>query len=252
LLCLCTPQNPTGTVLNKDSLEQICKLVVEENKRRSDSEKKLYVMFDQMYWMLTFGNTKHTSPVLLNPEMKQYTIFIDGISKAFAATGVRIGWAMGPAHVISRMKAVLSHIGAWAPTAEQRATAKFLQQKDSIEKYLSNYKTEIEHRLKQIHEGFISLKNDGFSVDSIPPKAAIYLTIRFDLVGKTTTDGRKLQTQEDVTSYLLSEAKLAVVPFYAFGAKKDSPWYRLSVGTCKKEEIQEMLGMLKKALSLLK
>ena len=57
--------------------------------------------------------------------------------------------------------------------------------------------------------------------------------------------------QADVTSYVLDEAKLAVVPFYAFGASRDSSWYRLSVGTCKKEEINEMLAGLKNALSKL-
>ncbi len=60
-----------------------------------------------------------------------------------------------------------------------------------------------------------------------------------------------LATQADVTSYILNESKLAVVPFYAFGAPKDSSWYRLSVGTCKKEEIPEMIAQLKKALAQL-
>ncbi|MGZ5287653.1 MAG: pyridoxal phosphate-dependent aminotransferase, partial [Flavisolibacter sp.] len=78
---------------------------------------------------------------------------------------------------------------------------------------------------------------------------AIYLTIRMDLVGKKTADGKVLTTQADVTSYLLQYASLAVVPFYAFGASKDSAWYRLSVGTCKKEEIDEMLEKLGSALA---
>jgi len=95
------------------------------------------------------------------------------------------------------------------------------------------------------------LKNEGFSVDAIAPQAAIYLTIQIDYAGKKTADGRTLTTQADVTSYILDEAKLAVVPFYAFGASKDSAWYRLSVGTCKKEEIAEMLDMLRSALQKL-
>jgi aspartate aminotransferase len=71
------------------------------------------------------------------------------------------------------------------------------------------------------------------------------------LVGKKTSDGTLLQTQSEVTSYLLQHASLAVVPFYAFGADKNSCWYRLSVGTCKKEEIGEMLGKLSDALQKL-
>lgn len=251
LLCLCTPQNPTGTTLPKETLEEICDIVIAENKSRGAGQKKLYVMFDQMYWTLTFGNTKHYNPVSLRPEMKEYTVFIDGISKVFAATGVRVGWALGPEGVIAKMKAVLSHVGAWAPMAEQKATAKFLLQTDAIRDYLVNFKAELSARLNSIHAGFTALKAKGYSLDSVSPQAAIYLTIKIDLVGKTTAAGVKLQTQQDVTSYILAEAKLAVVPFSAFGAGSNSSWYRLSVGTCKKEEIPEMLEKLEKALEKL-
>ena len=252
LIALCSPLNPTGTVFKKEELEKICDMVLEENSRRSNDEKKLYVMYDQMYWTLTFGDTVHYNPVSLRPAMKDYTIFIDGISKAFAATGVRVGWALGPEHVLSKMKAINSHIGAWSPMAEQNATAKFLLQKNAIDEYLLNFKKELEERLQLIYEGFQQLKSEGFSVDACSPQAAIYLTIQLSLVSKRTNNGDSLLTQADVTSYILNEAKLAVVPFYAFGAPKDSDWYRLSVGTCKKEEIPEMLGKLKEALGKLK
>ena len=249
LLCLCTPQNPTGTTLAKAELEKICDLVLEENKRRGDG-KKLYVMFDQMYFTLTYGETEHYNPVSLRPEMKPYTIFIDGISKAFAATGVRVGWSFGPAHVIAKMKALLSHIGAWSPMAEQKATAQYLLQKDAVNTYLTSFKKELEERLWAIYNGIIALKEKGYPVDAIAPQAAIYLTIKIDLAGREA-DGKQLANQAEVTEYLLNEAKLAIVPFYAFGANKQSPWYRLSIGTCKKEEIAEMLGMLEGALQKL-
>ena len=252
LICLCSPQNPTGTTLSKEELEKICDLVIAENAKRSNDQKKCYVMYDQMYWTLTFGETEHYNPVTLRPAMKDYTIFIDGISKVFAATGVRVGWAMGPSFIIAKMKAILSHIGAWAPMAEQKATANFLMQKENVQQYLHHFKTEIEERLRRIYEGFIDLKNQGFSVDAISPQAAIYLTVKITLVGKTTTEGKVLERQSDVTEYLLNEAKLAIVPFYAFGADKNSTWYRLSVGTCKKEEIDEMLEKLRSALAKLK
>ena len=95
------------------------------------------------------------------------------------------------------------------------------------------------------------LKAEGFSVDAIAPQAAIYLTIQIDLAGKTTADGQLLKNQADVTNYLLNEASLAIVPFHAFGADSSSSWYRLSVGTCKKEEIDDMLGALGAALKKL-
>ena len=248
LIALCSPLNPTGTAFKKEELEAICDLVLEENQRRGADEKKLYLLYDQIYWTLTFGDTQHYNPVSLRPQLKEYTIFIDGISKSFAATGVRVGWSMGPAHLIAKMKAINSHVGAWSPMAEQNATANYLKQEAAIDKYFVHFKSEISERLNRIYDGFIQLKKEGFAVDAVAPQAAIYLTIQINLVGKQTVGGKKLGKQTDVTAYLLDEAKLAVVPFSSFGASADSSWYRLSVGTCKKEEIDEMLKKLKDAL----
>jgi len=251
LLCLCTPQNPTGTTHSKESLEQICDLVLAENKRRKPEDRKLYVMFDQMYATLTYGNIKHYNPVALRPEMKDYTISIDGISKAFAATGVRVGWGMGPAHVISKMKALLVHMGGWSPLAEQKATAEFLLNKKAVNDFQAHFKAELEERLILIYKGIMALKEKGFPIDAIEPQASIYLTIKIDLAGKQSPE-KMLENQSDVADYILRVAHLAVVPFYAFGADRQSPWYRLSVGTCKKEDIPLMLGILEEALNDLK
>jgi aspartate aminotransferase len=248
LISLCSPLNPTGTVFKKEELVKICDLVIAENERRGQDEKKLYLMYDQIYWTLTYGNTEHYNPVSLRPKMKEYTIFIDGISKALAATGVRVGWAMGPADVIAKMRSLNSHIGSWAPMAEQKAVAKFLLQENEIKTYLQHFKSEIEIRLNKIYTGFKELKQQGFHVDAIAPQAAIYLTIQIDLIGKKTRDGNILETQEQVTSFILDEARLAIVPFYAFGADHNSNWYRLSIGCCKKEDIPVMLSKLKEAL----
>ncbi len=251
LICLCTPQNPTGTTLSKETLSEICRLIIEENNRRSNGEKKLYLMFDQIYWTLTYGTIQHYNPVSLYPEMRKYTIFIDGISKAFAATGVRVGWAFGPEAVLAKMKAFLSHIGAWAPMAEQHATAKYLIEKKLLQQHFDKFKTELELRLNKIYEGLMALKKEGFNIDAIAPQAAIYLTVKFELVGKKIAD-TTLESQADITEYLLNKASLAIVPFYAFGAEKESPWYRLSVGTCTLNNIELVLKQLKQALQALR
>ena len=250
LLCLCTPQNPTGTTLAPEAMERICDLVLEENRRRGPEARKLFVMFDQMYGLLTYGAVEHHNPVAVRPEMKEYTVFIDGISKSLSATGVRVGWTLGPARIVAKMKALLSHIGAWAPMAEQHAVAGFLQQKEAVDKYLETFRQGLEERLRLIYDGIVVLRDKGYPVDAIPPQAAIYLTIRIDLAGRQQGD-QLLATQEDVTAYLLAEAKLAVVPFYAFGAARDSPWYRLSVGTANTADIPEMLQRLESALQQL-
>lgn len=252
LLALCSPQNPTGTTFSKTELQAICDAVVEENAKRGPGRKKLFLLYDQMYWTLTYGKTQHYNPVSLRPELKDCTIFIDGISKAFAATGLRVGWAFGPAVVIAKMKAILSHMGAWAPMAEQKATASYLLETEAIDRYLLHFKTELEERLTRIYDGFMDLKGAGFAVDAVAPQAAIYLTVCFDLKGKRTPEDKVLSNQEEVTAYILDAAGLAVVPFSAFGAGKNSPWYRLSVGTCIKEEIPDMLGAVRRALEALR
>lgn len=251
MVALCSPLNPTGTTFTKKDLGEICDLILAENERRGPGEKPLYLLYDQIYWALTFGEVKHYDPVSLRPEMRAYTIFVDGISKSLAATGVRVGWAMGPRAIIDNMKSILSHVGAWAPKAEQVATAKYLGNLDQYDSFLVDIKSKVNDRLVAFHKGFQNLKKKGYRVNSIAPQAAIYLTIQFSLHGQKTADGKILATTKEVTKYILDEAKLAVVPFYAFGASPDSDWYRLSVGTCKLEDVNSIIDSIDKALSKL-
>ncbi len=252
LIALCSPQNPTGTVFTKEGLTDICDLILAENKRRSATEKPVYLMYDQIYWALTLGDVEHFDPVTLRPEMKNYTVFVDGISKSLAATGVRVGWSMGPKFIIDKMKAILTHVGAWAPKAEQMASAKYLNELNNYDSFLITQKEKINERLQGFYKGFQALKAEGHSVDAIAPQAAIYLTIQLALHGKTTATGEVLATTKDVTRYVLDEAKIAVVPFYAFGASENSNWYRLSVGTCKAEDVAKAIESLRNALEKLK
>ncbi len=252
LLALCSPLNPTGTVFSKEDLEQICDLVLAENKKRAVSgAKPLYVMYDQIYWPLTHGSIEHYNPVSLRPEMRDYTLFVDGISKSLAATGVRVGWTMGPKFLINKIKSILTHVGAWAPKAEQVATAKYLNELSQYDNYLNHIKSEINARLVGFYTGIQSLKAAGHKVDAIAPEAAIYLTVQFALHGLRTASGDMLETTQDVTKYILDEAKVAIVPFYAFGSSDDSNWYRLSVGTCRLEDVDGVISNLKAALEKL-
>jgi aspartate aminotransferase len=253
LIALCSPLNPTGTTFKKKDLEEICDLILNENKTRIVSGKKpVYLMYDQIYWALTHGETKHYNPVSLRPEMKNYTVFVDGISKSLAATGVRVGWSMGPKPIIDKMKSILTHVGAWAPKAEQVASAIYLNDLNSYDAFLNDIKTKVNDRLIGFYKGFESLKADGLKVDAIAPEAAIYLTVQFLLHGQQTEAGNVLKTTEDITKYILDEAKVALVPFYAFGTSPDSSWYRLSVGTCKLEDVDVIIENIRAALKKLK
>jgi aspartate aminotransferase len=231
LLALCSPLNPTGTVFTADGLGALCDAVLEENRRRANSGRRpVLVLYDQMYWTLTGDDTAHVHPVGLRPEMKEFTVYVDGISKSFAATGVRVGWSVGPAPLIAKMKTLLGHLGAWAPKPEQVAVARYLGTPQADQDVRVIQKASLE-RLLTLHAGFQALKAEGFPVDSIAPQGAIYLSVRVDL--------------PNATARLLNDAGIALVPFGAFGASATSPWFRLSVGTLHLTDIEPLLHRLR-------
>lgn len=248
LLALCSPLNPTGTMFTQEQLEEICDIVIEENKSRSADEKPLYIMYDQIYSLLTFGKA-HVNPVSLRPELKDYVIYIDGISKCLASTGVRVGWAFGPENVIGKMKSILGHIGAWAPKAEQVAVAGYFKDKTLVDEFLIGFKAQVQASLDELYNGFQQLKSEGFAVDAVIPMGAIYLTLKIDYIGKTTPAGEVLKTSADVNFYLIKEAQAALVPFSAFGNSEDMPWFRASIGGCSLQDIKDMMPRIKKALA---
>src|SRR5437764_11018869 len=185
LIALNTPLNPAGTVLQAQTLKRICEAVVAENERRAQArEKPLYLLYDQVYWMLTFGDARHETPVHAVPEAARYTVFVDGISKSFAATGVRVGWCIGPRAVIAAIRDILGHVGAWAPRAEQVATAELLRDAPAVDAYLGEHKGRLQERLDRLHQGFTRMAKSGLPVRHIPPQGAIYLSVQFDLIGR--------------------------------------------------------------------
>ncbi len=251
MLSLCSPLNPTGTVFSKEKLDEICRMVIDENKRRKGNDKPLYIMYDQVYSVLCFGNTQHYDPVSLYPELREYTVSVDGVSKAFAGTGVRVGWAFGPEFIVNKMRSILSHVGAWAPKAEQVATARFLNDESAVTGFLTRFRSAIEDRLHGFYEGIVALRTEGFKVNVIAPQAAIYLTVQFDLFGMKKQDGKIISTTQDITDFLCDEAKLAIVPFSSFGSSENGSWYRLSVGVAAMDDIPVIISQLRHALNKL-
>jgi aspartate aminotransferase len=244
LLCLCSPLNPTGTMIDPGALKAICERVVAENReRQTRGEHPLILMYDQIYWVLSFGRNKHVTPVELVPEVAPYTVFVDGISKAFAATGVRVGWGVGPPSIISRMKDVLGHVGAWAPKAEQVAVARFLDDVPATEAFLGSMRERVQQRLEALFQGFARMQAAGLPVRAIEPQGAIYLSVRFNLLGKAG-----LRTNDDIRKLLLEKANFAVVPFQAFGLEADTGWFRLSVGAASLKEIEDALPRVEAAV----
>jgi aspartate aminotransferase len=242
LIAVCTPLNPTGTVMAKSEVEAIARLVVEENERRAETgERPLFLLWDQVYWTLTFGDNRHWSPPQVVPESAAWTIFVDGISKSLAATGLRVGWTVAPPAVTTRMRDIIGHMGAWAPKAEQLAVAAFLGQKDEIASYHEQMIRELRLRLDALYDGFMDMRREGLPVNAIAPQGAIYLSVQFNLIDR-------FGTNEAIRRFLLEEAGFAVVPFQAFGVKRDDGWFRLSAGAVSVRDCDEGLARVRRAL----
>jgi aspartate aminotransferase len=252
LLSLNSPLNPTGTMFGRQTLADICDLVLEENARRGSDERPLYLMYDQVYWMVTAGGVEHVDPLSLRPEVAPYTIVVDAISKAFAATGLRVGWALGPADVIRAMSDISGHVGAWAPRPEQAATASMLGNAAGVDEYIAGMRRDATARLTALADGLSAMEAAGLPVSCIAPQGAIYVSARFDLRGRRTPAGVTLETNDQIRRYLLDEAGLGAVPFQAFGLPGDTGWFRLSIGVVSVAGINELLPRVRAAIEKLK
>jgi aspartate aminotransferase len=192
--------------------------------------------------MLTEPGMTHYSPVELVPECAPYVIHIDAISKCFAATGLRVGWAVLPPMLQQKMKSLIGHMGAWAARPEQLATAWLLQRPELVESYMNKMRTQVSDRLQLLHRGILDMKDRGLPVDAITPQGAIYLSFRVDLIG------HGFDTNEEIRNWLLEKAGLAVVPFQAFDLQDQTGWFRMSVGSVTIEELERALTRLEDLL----
>jgi aspartate aminotransferase len=238
MLVLNSPNNPTGTMFDPDVLGGIADLVLEENARRADRERPLYLLYDQVYWTLTYGDTKHVTPVAMRPALVPYTVSVDAISKAFAATGLRVGWALGPNDIIRAMGDYLADVGTWAPRPEQVATAMFLAASDAVATYSRGIRAELKERLDALHDGLHAI-----GIECSRPAGAIYLSARFAIPGRTN---------EEIRATLLQEAGFAAVPFQGFGVTGDTGWFRLSVGAVTVTMIEAVLPKVAAAVERLR
>jgi aspartate aminotransferase len=247
LLCLCSPANPTGTMIDPDELGRITAAVAEENEhRRVLGRRLLFLLYDQVYGSLVFSGA-HAHPVALVPEAAPFTVSLDGISKAFAATGLRVGWSLAAPAVTARMRDFLGHVGAWAPRPEQVATARFLGNPGAVQAFRQRMDAGVRARLDALYQGFTALRAEGYPVDCVHPQGAIYLSLQLDLVGRRI-DGMTVTSNEDIRRLMLEQAGIAVVPFQAFGLPEETGWFRLSVGAVSLEDIARAFPRLRALL----
>jgi aspartate aminotransferase len=172
LVALNSPLNPAGSGFRREQLAAIARLVVEENRRRGPARKPLYLLYDQIYWLIAGDRAPHATPVELEPEVAPFTIFVDGISKAFAATGLRVGWAVAPPHVALSMRDLLGHVGAWAPKPEQLGTAAILSDPRVGRRLAAEVREQIDRRLSALDAGLTALAEAGLPAPSAGPSSA--------------------------------------------------------------------------------
>ncbi len=247
-----SPQNPSGTVIDPDALAAICDAILAENARRDAAgERPLYLLFDAVYWPLTYQGLTNPTPFALRPAMAPYTVMVDAISKWWAGTGLRVGWGVAPPWVRAKMQAYVGHMGAWAARAEQLAVADLLADPAPLGSFLPDFKAALERRLVAFQQGFDAMAADGLPVRCLPAQGALYLSVQFDLIGKTTPAGAVLATDDDVRRFVLEAAGVATVPFTAFGYPEGSGWQRISVGTVTEEGVEVALARVRAALGSL-
>lgn len=250
LVVVNSPQNPSGTVLAPEALAELCDAILAENdRRRADGARPLFLLYDAVYGQLAFAPAVHVTPWQLRPEIAPYTVVVDAISKCWAATGLRVGWCVAPPWIQRKMAALVGHVGAWAGRAEQVATARLLRDPGLLGSWPEQFLANLRARLDTLHAGFGRLAAEGFPVRALAVEGAIYLSVQLDLVGRTAPDGTRLVDDEALRRWVLREAGVAAVPFSAFGYPDGSGWMRLAVGAVRLDDCDAAIGALRAALA---
>ena len=222
MLVLPYPSNPTGGIMTKEELEKIADIVRERN---------IIVLSDEIYAELTYGK-KHISFASL-PGMKERTILVSGLSKAYAMTGWRLGYACAPKEIMQQMVKLHQYAIMCAPTTSQYAGIEALRNGDDDIEYM---KDSYDQRRRLIHS---ELKRMG--LDSFEPEGAFYI---FPNIGKFG------MSSEEFCEKLLYSKHVAIVPGTAFGESGEGfarISYAYSVEHIKKalERIQQFIETLK-------
>ena len=211
-LILNSPNNPSGSVYSRALLEGIAALAV---------EKQFYVISDEIYEKLIYDGEKHVSIASLGDEIRAQTIVVNGVSKSYAMTGWRIGYAAGPKAVVRAMTAFQSHATSNPNSIAQHAAAVALT---NGEKFMHDSLVEFDARRRLMHQ----LISEIPGLSAALPKGAFYMMLNISaLIGKSL-NGRTIRGSDDFAEMLLESRKVAVVPARAFG---DDRYVRLSYAT---------------------
>ncbi|MBI4690179.1 MAG: pyridoxal phosphate-dependent aminotransferase [Nitrospirae bacterium] len=231
-IILNSPSNPTGQTYDKKTLEAIAEVVIKHN---------LYVISDEIYEKLTYDGFAHISVASLGNEIKSRTLVVNGLSKAYAMTGWRIGYTAGPKEIIKAMTNIQSQSTSNPTSVAQKAAIEALI---GPQDFIKTMLAEFDGRRKFL----ISELNSISGVSCISPTGAFYAFPNISKLYGRYADGNKVSSSSYLALYLLEKANVVLVPGDAFG---DDNYIRLSYATSMEnikkgvERIKEAVGKLK-------
>ena len=207
LLVLNNPSNPTGCVYTKDELIALKNVIVEND---------IYVMSDEIYHTLVYG-TEFTSLATLGEDIKERTIIVDGVSKAYAMTGWRVGYTASNPQIAKAMSNYLSHSTGAPGTMCQSAAVEAISA-DQSEVY------KMREAFDERRKYFVERVNSIEGVSCKEPKGAFYVFMNIKEQLGRTIQGEKIETSADFAKAFLAKSHVAVVPGSAFGAEGYIRW----------------------------
>lgn len=211
-LILNSPNNPTGCVYSREELKEIADLAVKED---------FFVVSDEIYEELIYGDAEHVSIASFGEEIKERTIVINGMSKAYAMTGWRIGFAAGPKEIVDIMSNIQSHATSNPNSIAQYASTVGLNESKKVTK-------EMVKAFKERRNYMVKTINDMAKVSCKKPEGAFYVMMNIEnLIGRKYEE-KEIDGSMTFADILLEESKVAVIPGKAFGNDK---FVRLSYAT---------------------
>ena len=230
VIILCSPSNPTGSVYSQSELEGLAHVILKH--------EDLYVIADEIYEHINYVG-KHES-IAQFPGMKERTIIVNGISKAYAMTGWRIGYIAAPEWIVKGCNKLQGQYTSGPCSISQRAAiAAYTQSQACVE--------EMRQAFQRRRDLIVKLAKDIHGLEVIEPKGAFYLFPKCNYFFGKSTDGYYIKNSTDLSMYLLEKAHVATVGGDAFG---EPNCLRMSYATSD-ENIQEALRRIKNALEQL-
>lgn len=233
-LVLNSPSNPTGAAYTREEMKALTDVLLKY--------PHVHILSDDIYEHLTYDGFDFVTPAEVEPQLKTRTLTVNGVSKAYAMTGWRIGYAAGPKELIKAMGDLQSQSTSNASSVSQAAAVAAL---NGDQEFLQEWRKEFQERRDLVLEKLGDI--DG--IDCIKPEGAFYVYASCEgVIGKTTPSGKEIKTDEDFAVYLLEEKNVSVVHGEAFGL---SPYFRISYALSK-EDLTKACDRISEAVKDLK